>query len=106
MIQLMTTLLSCLLLIFVILGDNNSIHAKSTKPSRREFQCSGRYLNHPYCRYTKGDCQSRIVINAPHGGELEPPDVPPRLGGCMMNGKCDWSYVPLFLFLYLRWSVK
>ena len=97
-----TIVVSFFFLLF--LGERNFIRAKvtdegtSTTKSRKEFTCSGRYLNHPYCRYTKGDCQSRIVINAPHGGTLEPPDVPPRLGGCLVDGKCEWTYV--FFFLY------
>ena len=88
---LWVTLISSLLL-----GDDNmfaNANTITTRRNGREFTCSGRYLGKPYCQYTEGDCQSRLVINAPHGGQLKPPDVPARAGGCLVKGKCDWTYV-------------
>ena len=59
---------------------------------RKKYHCSGTLDGSPYCSYTVGDCRSRIIINAPHGGTLRPPDIPVRRGGCMVDGKCDWRY--------------
>lgn len=88
MIYLSTVLVSLYFFVFTLGEDVNS----------KEFDCSDSYLNKPFCRYTKGDCQSRIVINAPHGGTLKPPDVPPRLGGCLVNDKCVWKYAYIYVY--------
>jgi hypothetical protein len=58
----------------------------------KKYNCSGSLDGLPYCMYTVGDCRSRIIINAPHGGTLRPPDIPVRIGGCLVDGKCDWRY--------------
>uniref|UniRef100_A0A7M5XCK0 Uncharacterized protein n=1 Tax=Clytia hemisphaerica TaxID=252671 RepID=A0A7M5XCK0_9CNID len=59
---------------------------------RIKHKCTISYRGEPFCEYTEGDCQSRIVINSPHGGDLQPPDVPERDGGCFVDGKCKWEH--------------
>lgn len=80
--------------------ETNDNIETSTPPTKQkgEYACSLSYLNKPFCKYTEGNCQTRIAINSPHGGTLEPPDIPPRLGGCLVNDKCIWTYISLILF--------
>eukprot|EP00111_Clytia_hemisphaerica_P021319 TCONS_00062765-protein len=78
--------------IYLLYGVLLLINGNFARENEAEHACSLTYNDEPYCQYTEGDCQSRIVINSPHGGEMEPPDIPERKGGCYVNGKCDWKY--------------
>ena len=57
--------------------------------------CTGSYNGKPFCSYEEGDPSSKIIINAPHGGNLEPPTIPfDRNYGCLRSSDntCDWSH--------------
>ena len=57
--------------------------------------CSGFFGGESFCTYEDGDASSKILINAPHGGSLEPPSIPyDRNYGCFRSSdkSCDWSH--------------
>ena len=47
-----------------------------------------------YVTYLRGDIQSKLIINAPHGGGKKPSDFRDRTSGCFDSHykKCTWNY--------------
>ena len=45
-----------------------------------------------YIEYLPGSRGSQIIISAPHGGYLNPSNIPNRRYGCLKDGKCIWKH--------------
>ena len=55
--------------------------------------CSGSVSGKHFCTYEVGDSSSKIIINAPHGGSLEPRSIlKDRDLGCRNSSSCVWSH--------------
>ena len=52
------------------------------------------YNTESYVTYVRGDLQSKLIINAPHGGRMRPSAFRNRTVGCFdwISKKCIWNY--------------
>ena len=60
----------------------------------KTYYCSGKLKGTFYCCYEPGKKNSRIIVNAPHGGDLQPKNIPDRDVGCYskQNKTCIWNH--------------
>ena len=49
------------------------------------------YRAESYVTYIRGDTQSKLIINAPHGGRKKPSEFWERTAGCWISEKCIWN---------------
>lgn len=66
---------------------------RASVKAKKAYYCSGKIEGVAYCTYEVGDPKSKLVINVPSSGILEPGVLPTRDAGCLKkNGDCVWGY--------------
>ena len=78
-----------MILMIVFIGADASLSATTSSMRHCSGSVSGKY----FCTYEVGDASTQIIINAPHGGNLEPRSIPKDRGlGCRKSSTCVWSH--------------